>query len=112
MAARSRAIQARDPVLDFAACGDDEHGDIVPLCAQGPEDGKSVGARQHDIQQYGVIGIVLGKIKPLFAVMGDVHGEVVFFKAFFEETGELLLVFDYQYLHRFPGNGTSPPAGD
>ena len=53
------------------------------IFARNVQDRKAVLARQHEIQEHGVVGIGLSHVQAFLAVKGEVHGEIVLFEPFF-----------------------------
>jgi hypothetical protein len=78
-----------------------EHDDRRPVAAL-PERGAdlvAVHARQHDVEDDGVVVALVGPLQPVRAVVGDVDREALRLQPPLDATGEVPLVFDHQDSH-------------
>ena len=69
-------VQAPHAVANGIARGEHQHGGLLGL-AQPPQQFPAVHARQHDVEDDGVVVVALGLVEALLAVRGAVHGVAV-----------------------------------
>ena len=91
-------LQAADPVLDAVACGQHDHRCLLDA-AQCPDDGETVDAGQHGIEDDDVVVVGERQVLAVDAVVGDVDGAALLGQALVQVLRRLRLVLDDEQLH-------------
>ncbi|MPN34137.1 hypothetical protein SDC9_181630 [bioreactor metagenome] len=89
------SLQTVDPVFHFTQRGQHQDRGLF-LGTQGSQQGKSVHARQHGVQDDGGVIKLQTHVKSGYSVMGKVDNEACRTQSFLQILGKLLLIFDNQ----------------
>ncbi|EGE60822.1 transcriptional regulator [Rhizobium etli CNPAF512] len=87
------------PIIDLAKRGEDEHRRMDALAAQLADDGETVAARQHAVDDDDVIGIFRSHEQTALAVAGVVGDNARLAKGFREVDRGFEIIFDDENLH-------------
>ena len=95
-------LQALHAVVDAVPRAQEEHRGGDAGVAQRRDQAEAVEARQHDVDDGGVVRAGARQLESRHAVLGDVDGEALLSQAAGDEAGDAAIVFDDEDAHVSP----------
>ena len=100
-------VEAVEPLVQSAAGGAENHRHCRMPLPQVTQDAQAVAARQHDVEDNGIVTSRRGERKTFVAVIAEIHDKTLRFESLSQQAAKLLVIFHHEDFH---AASLMPPA--